>query len=45
MFYTRGSADDFNRYAELTGDPGWSWSRVLPYFFKVISVPNTWKLF
>ncbi|KAJ7832208.1 aryl-alcohol oxidase [Mycena leptocephala] len=34
MFYTRGSADDFNRYAELTGDPGWSWLRVLPYFFK-----------
>ncbi|KAJ7489579.1 alcohol oxidase [Mycena latifolia] len=22
MFYTRGSMDDFNRYAELTGDPG-----------------------
>ncbi|KAJ6551630.1 aryl-alcohol oxidase-like protein [Mycena capillaripes] len=34
MFYTRGSADDYNRYAELTGDPGWSWDRVLPYFFK-----------
>ncbi|KAJ7471297.1 pyranose dehydrogenase [Mycena galericulata] len=34
MFYTRGSADDFNRYAELTGDAGWSWERLLPYFFK-----------
>ncbi|KAJ7139037.1 pyranose dehydrogenase [Mycena epipterygia] len=34
MFYTRGSAEDFNRYAELTGDAGWSWDRLLPYFFK-----------
>ncbi|KAJ7026999.1 alcohol oxidase [Mycena alexandri] len=34
MFYTRGSSDDFDRYAELTNDPGWSWDRVLPYFFK-----------
>ncbi|KAJ7768752.1 aryl-alcohol oxidase precursor [Mycena olivaceomarginata] len=34
MFYTRGSADDFDRYAEVTGDPGWSWDRLLPYFFK-----------
>ncbi|KAJ6551626.1 pyranose dehydrogenase [Mycena capillaripes] len=35
MFYTRGTADDFNRYAKVTGDPGWSWDRLLPYFFKV----------
>ncbi|KAJ6460927.1 alcohol oxidase [Mycena sanguinolenta] len=34
MFYTRGSAEDFDRYAELTGDPGWSWDELLPYFFK-----------
>ncbi|KAJ6475754.1 pyranose dehydrogenase [Mycena vitilis] len=34
MAYTRGSADDFNRYAEITGDLGWSWNQVLPYFFK-----------
>ncbi|KAJ7489573.1 pyranose dehydrogenase [Mycena latifolia] len=34
MFYTRGSMDDFNRYAELTGDPGWSWDRIFPYFLK-----------
>ncbi|KAJ7226727.1 pyranose dehydrogenase [Mycena pura] len=25
MFYTRGTADDFDRYARLTGDAGWSW--------------------
>ncbi|KAJ7148660.1 aryl-alcohol oxidase [Mycena crocata] len=34
MFYTRGTAEDFDRYAKLTGDAGWSWDRVLPYFFK-----------
>lgn len=35
LVYTRGSADDFNRYAELAGDPGWSWEAMLPYFLKM----------
>ncbi|KAF7378422.1 GMC oxidoreductase [Mycena sanguinolenta] len=34
MFYTRGSAEDYNRWATLTGDSGWSWDDLLPYFFK-----------
>ncbi|KAJ7343818.1 alcohol oxidase [Mycena albidolilacea] len=34
MFYTRGSADDFDRYAAVTGDKGWSWEEILPYFLK-----------
>ncbi|KAJ7292195.1 aryl-alcohol oxidase [Mycena rebaudengoi] len=34
MIYTRGSTDDYNRFAAVTGDPGWSWDRLLPYFFK-----------
>ncbi|KAJ7182656.1 pyranose dehydrogenase [Mycena crocata] len=34
MFYTRGSADDYDRYAALTGDAGWSWDNVFPYFLK-----------
>ncbi|KAJ7139051.1 hypothetical protein C8R44DRAFT_763757 [Mycena epipterygia] len=34
MFYTRGSTDDFNRYATLTGDAGWSWDQIFPYFLK-----------
>ncbi|PPQ82598.1 hypothetical protein CVT25_007112 [Psilocybe cyanescens] len=34
MFYTRGSMDDYNRWADVTGDPGWSWKNLLPYFFK-----------
>jgi choline dehydrogenase-like flavoprotein len=37
MFYTRGARDDFDRYAKLTGDAGWSWDRIFPYFLKVSS--------
>ncbi|KAJ7599861.1 hypothetical protein C8J56DRAFT_2449 [Mycena floridula] len=34
MAYTRGSADDFDRYAALTGDNGWSWDSLQPYMRK-----------
>ncbi|KAJ7684156.1 GMC oxidoreductase-domain-containing protein [Mycena polygramma] len=34
MAYTRGAAADFDRYAQLTGDPGWSWNEIFPYFLK-----------
>ncbi|KAJ7176496.1 pyranose dehydrogenase [Mycena filopes] len=34
MYYTRGTKNDFDRYAALTADEGWSWNRLLPYFFK-----------
>ncbi|KAK7039155.1 hypothetical protein VNI00_010059 [Paramarasmius palmivorus] len=34
MFYTRGSSDDFDRLARISGDSGWSWKRILPYFLK-----------
>ncbi|KIJ56360.1 GMC oxidoreductase [Sphaerobolus stellatus SS14] len=34
MIYLRGSKDDYNRYALVTGDPGWSWYNMLPYFKK-----------
>ncbi|KAF8148135.1 aryl-alcohol oxidase [Mycena galopus ATCC 62051] len=34
MVYTRGAADDFDRYANLTGDDGWSWDGIFPYFLK-----------
>ncbi|KAF7375803.1 GMC oxidoreductase [Mycena sanguinolenta] len=34
MVYTRGSAEDYNRWADVTKDPGWSWDSLLPYFFK-----------
>ena len=32
MIYVRGHADDYAGWAEVTGDPGWSWNRVLPLF-------------
>ncbi|KAJ7856714.1 aryl-alcohol oxidase [Mycena olivaceomarginata] len=28
MFYTRGTIEDFDRYAKITGDAGWSWDRI-----------------
>ncbi|KAJ3860425.1 aryl-alcohol oxidase [Lentinula novae-zelandiae] len=31
MFYTRGSSDDFNRFADTTGDDGWSWDSIQQY--------------
>ncbi|KAF8883638.1 aryl-alcohol-oxidase from pleurotus Eryingii [Gymnopilus junonius] len=32
--YTRGSSADWDRYATYTGDSGWSWKNILPYFKK-----------
>ncbi|PPR04284.1 hypothetical protein CVT26_004071 [Gymnopilus dilepis] len=34
MFYTRGSSADFNRFASFTGDSGWAWNSIFPYFLK-----------
>ncbi|KIJ57097.1 GMC oxidoreductase [Sphaerobolus stellatus SS14] len=34
MFYTRGPEDDYNRYAAVTGDPGWSWNSLQPHIRK-----------
>ncbi|TFK36268.1 pyranose dehydrogenase [Crucibulum laeve] len=34
LFYTRGSSSDFDRFARVTGDPGWSWKNMFPYFLK-----------
>jgi len=33
MVYIRGQPEDFNEWA-AQGNPGWSWSDVLPYFMK-----------
>lgn len=35
MLYARGSAGDYDRMAQLTGDSGWSWKSIFPYFLKV----------
>ncbi|KIJ36602.1 GMC oxidoreductase, partial [Sphaerobolus stellatus SS14] len=34
MTYTRGSDDDYNRWASLTGDSVWSWKNLQPYYLK-----------
>jgi choline dehydrogenase len=34
MLYLRGQARDYDEWAQLTGDPGWSWANVLPIFMK-----------
>ncbi|KAJ7680733.1 aryl-alcohol oxidase [Mycena polygramma] len=34
MVYTRGSKDDFDRWAAVTGDDGWSWDNLIPYMKK-----------
>ncbi|EIN09902.1 FAD/NAD(P)-binding domain-containing protein, partial [Punctularia strigosozonata HHB-11173 SS5] len=34
MAYTRGSDDDWNKYAGITGDPGWSWEGIQLYIRK-----------
>jgi len=32
MIYMRGQREDYDGWASLTGDEGWCWERVLPYF-------------
>ncbi len=34
MIYMRGQSGDYDRWAELTGDPSWAWDQVLPLFMK-----------
>lgn len=34
MIYTRGSKDDFDRFAKVTGDNGWGWNQILPFILK-----------
>lgn len=34
MIYQRGQAQDYDRWAELTGDDSWRWDQVLPLFKK-----------
>ncbi|KAJ6593523.1 aryl-alcohol-oxidase from pleurotus Eryingii [Mycena capillaripes] len=35
MQYVRGSKADYDRYARVTGDPGWAWDAIQPYIRKV----------
>ncbi|KAH6912186.1 pyranose dehydrogenase [Coprinopsis sp. MPI-PUGE-AT-0042] len=35
MVWLRGSQDDYDRWAKVSGDQGWSWNGLLPYMKKV----------
>ncbi|KAK0450400.1 aryl-alcohol oxidase precursor [Desarmillaria tabescens] len=34
LAYVRGSSEDYDRYANITGDHGWSWNEIQPYIRK-----------
>ncbi|KAJ7693362.1 alcohol oxidase, partial [Mycena rosella] len=34
MAYTRGSKDDYDRFARVSGDEGWGWESLIPYMRK-----------
>ena len=42
MVWTRSSRDDFDKYARLSGDPGWSWDAIEPYFKRVVAFLASW---
>lgn len=42
MIYTRGSPEDWDRYAQLSGDDGWSWDSIQPYVAKVSFAFEVW---
>ncbi|KAG2004659.1 aryl-alcohol oxidase [Coprinopsis cinerea AmutBmut pab1-1] len=35
MFWTKGTAEDYDRWAKVTGDPGWSWKSLFKYSLKI----------
>ena len=35
LAYNRGSRDDWDRFARVTGDSGWSWDSMEPYMIAV----------
>jgi hypothetical protein len=37
MAYTRGSKDDWDSWAKITGDDGLAWDSILPFILKVTS--------
>ena len=34
MAFNRGTKDDYDRWARVTGDDGWSWDKLYPKFVK-----------
>ena len=35
LAYTRGADEEYDKWAEVTGDPGWAWENVSQYYYKV----------
>jgi len=35
MAFTRGSKDEFNHFASVSGNPIWNWDNIFPYALKV----------
>jgi choline dehydrogenase-like flavoprotein len=35
LVWNRGTTEDYDRWANVTEDEGWSWENMLPYFIKV----------
>jgi len=40
MLYLRGQSRDYDEWAQLTGDDGWSWAQVLPAF---MAIEDHWR--
>ena len=45
MVYNRGGKDDYDRWANYTGDQGWSWDAMQVYMKKVWLSPFSYILF
>jgi len=43
MIYLRGSPQDYDNWAEVTGDPSWSYNSVMDYFKKHENYDGLWK--
>jgi choline dehydrogenase len=37
MLYLRGHPNDYDNWANITGDPGWKYDNVLPFFKKSVA--------
>ncbi|KAJ7061182.1 aryl-alcohol oxidase-like protein [Mycena amicta] len=43
MIYARGSSDEYNRLASVSGDSGWSWSNLKSYIMKTEKHAAPWN--
>jgi choline dehydrogenase len=43
MLHYRGNPRDFDNWANLTGDEGWSYDKLLPYFKRSEDFYGEWR--